>query len=95
MNRQGKKDGADARERSLWGSLVSLGMVFPIAIVLGWYMGQWVGGMLGHQRAGRLIGLALGVASGFWELFKVSRRLEGYDGHSGGGKNEGGGGDGG
>jgi hypothetical protein len=74
-----KKDGVDAKERALWGDLVSIGMVFPIAIVLGYFIGQWAGGKFGHPGAGRLIGLALGVMAGFWELFKVSKRLEKYD----------------
>jgi F0F1-type ATP synthase assembly protein I len=74
-----KKDGVDAKERALWGDLISLGMVFPIAIVLGYFIGRWVGGMFGKPYAGRLIGLALGVMAGFWELFKVSKRLERYD----------------
>jgi F0F1-type ATP synthase assembly protein I len=80
MRGQNRKDGADARERSLWADLVSMGMVFPIAIVLGWFLGQWVGGVFGRQAAGRLVGLALGVLAGFWELFKVTKRLERYDG---------------
>jgi len=74
-----KKNDVDPRERSLWGDLISLGMVFPIAIVLGWYIGQWIGGMFGHPKPGRLIGLVFGVLSGFWELFKITRRLEKFD----------------
>jgi len=74
-----KKDGADAKERSLWGDLISLGMVFPIAIVLGWYLGQWIGGMFGHPVPGRLIGLGWGILTGFWELFKVAKKLDKYD----------------
>ena len=77
--RPGKKDGVDARERSLWGDLISLGLVFPIAIVLGWYLGQWIGGMFGYPGPGRLIGLAWGILTGFWELFKVAKRLDKYD----------------
>lgn len=77
-----KKDGVDARERSLWGDLISMGMVFPIAIVLGFFLGQWVGGKFGHPGPGRLIGLALGVLSGFWELYKLSKRLEKFDSSS-------------
>jgi hypothetical protein len=74
-----KKDGVDARERSLWGSLLSLGFVFPIAIVLGYYIGRWIGGKFGHSDSGGLIGLGWGILTGFWELFKVSKRLEKYD----------------
>jgi len=77
--RASKKNDVDPKERSLWGDLISLGMVFPIAIVLGWYIGQWIGGLLGHPKPGRLIGLAFGILSGFWELFKVAKRLERFD----------------
>jgi hypothetical protein len=77
-----KKDGVDPRERSLWGSLLSLGFVFPIAIVLGYFIGRWVGGMFGNAYAGGLIGLGWGILTGFWELFKVAKRLEKYDKHS-------------
>jgi len=77
--RPSKKDDVDPRERSLWGDLISFGMVFPIAIVLGWYIGQWIGGMFGHPKPGRLIGLGFGIISGFWELFKVAKRLEKFD----------------
>ena len=69
------KDGADPRERALWGDLLSLGMVFPIAILLGWFLGKWIGGALGNAQAGALIGLVWGVATGFYELYKVTMRL--------------------
>ena len=85
MQPRGKKEGTDAKERSLWGDLLAMGMVFPIAIVLGWYLGQWIGGMFGHPKPGRLIGLTFGIISGFWELYKVTKRLEKYDGHGHGG----------
>jgi hypothetical protein len=72
-----------------------MGMVFPIAIVLGWRRGRGAGGLLGRRAAGGLIGLALGALAGFWELFKVAKRLEGYDGQKGAGQSGGAGGDGG
>jgi len=84
-----KKSGGDARERSLWGDLISLGMVFPIAIVLGWYLGQWIGGMFGYPVQGRLIGLAWGILTGFWELFKVAKKLDKYDASNSGDANDG------
>ncbi len=84
------KHGADPKERALWGDLLSLGMVFPIAILLGWFLGKWIGGALGNAQAGALIGLVWGVATGFYELYKVTIRLnrkrpdesEGGDGRS-------------
>jgi hypothetical protein len=50
-------------------------MVFPIAIVLGWFIGKWVGGRLGHPEAGALVGLFWGVVTGFYELYKVTMRM--------------------
>jgi hypothetical protein len=55
------RKGGDPKERALWGDLMSLGMVFPIAILLGWFIGKWIGGKLGHPEAGSLIGLVWGV----------------------------------
>lgn len=74
-----KNPDVDPRERSLWGDLLSLGMVFPVAIVLGYFIGRWAGGKLGYPRAGVLVGLAWGIATGFWELYKVTKRLDRMD----------------
>ena len=68
-----KADGADARERALWGDLISLGTTFPIAIALGFFLGRWAGGKLGHPAVGQWIGLAWGVATAFWELYKTTK----------------------
>ena len=91
----GKKD-VNPKERALWGDLMGLGMVFPVAIVLGFFLGRWAGGLVGYPRAGIAVGLVWGVATGFWELYKVTVRLnrmdddgkggkDGHDGHDGGG----------
>ena len=76
--RPGRKD-ASPKERAIWGDLMSLGMVFPIAIAAGFFVGRWVGGLLGHPKAGLVVGLAWGVATGFWELYKVTVRLDRWD----------------
>jgi hypothetical protein len=81
MNRM-KKDAArdaDPRERSLWADLMSIGMVFPIAIVAGLFAGRWIGGWFGHRELGQWLGLAWGVAAAFWELFKTSQKLDRFD----------------
>ena len=36
-----KPKDADPKERALWGDLMSLGMVVPAAIVLGYFIGRW------------------------------------------------------
>ncbi len=65
----------DPKERALWGDLISLGMVFPIAIVLGYFTGRWLGGRFGHAYGGGLWGIAWGIATGFYELYKVTVRM--------------------
>ena len=70
-----KPKDADPQERALWGELTSLGLVFPSAIMLGFFLGRWGGRALGHPEPGQWIGMALGIATGFWELYKVTMRL--------------------
>lgn len=73
------KNDADPKERALWGDLMSMGLVFPIAIVLGFFVGRWVGGLVGHPEGGQWIGLVWGIAAGFWELYKVTVRMNAMD----------------
>jgi hypothetical protein len=70
---------AEPRERALWGDLIAMGMVFPIAIVLGFFGGRWIGGWFGYPVVGQWIGLVYGVATGFWELYKVTQKLDRLD----------------
>jgi hypothetical protein len=70
-----KPKDVDPRERSVWGDLLSFGMVFPIAIVLGFFLGRMIGGFFGYPEAGKWIGLVWGIATGFRELYKVNAKL--------------------
>ena len=75
-----RKDPAiDPKERAVWGDLMALGMVFPIAIVMGFFLGRWAGKALGYPRIGVAVGLAWGAATGFWELYKTTIRLNRMD----------------
>jgi len=74
-----KPKDAEPGERAIWGDLISLGMVFPIAIVLGFYGGRWIGGWFGYPTVGQWIGLAYGIATGFYELYKTTKRLDRLD----------------
>jgi hypothetical protein len=74
----GRKD-TNPGERALWGDLMGLGMVFPIAIATGFFLGRWLGTRLGWPRTGMAIGLVWGVATGFWELYKTTVRLNRMD----------------
>ena len=65
----------DPKERSLWGDLLALGLVFPVAIVLGFLIGRWIGGRFGRPELGQWIGLGWGILTAFYELYKVTRRM--------------------
>jgi hypothetical protein len=73
------RNDADPKERALWGDLMAMGLVFPIAIVLGFFIGRWAGGLVGHREGGQWIGLLWGIAAGFWELYKVTVRMNALD----------------
>ena len=70
-----RKPDVDPKERSLWGDLMSMGLVFPLAIVLGFFLGRWIGGYFGKPQLGQWIGLGWGILTGFYELYKVSQRM--------------------
>ena len=74
-----KEKEIDPKERAMWGDLTGLGMVFPIAITLGFFLGRYLGKLLGFPLTGILLGLGFGAATGFWELYKTTKRLDRYD----------------
>jgi hypothetical protein len=65
----------DPGERALWGDLMSLGLAFPLCIVLGFFLGRWIGGWFGHPERGQWVGLVWGIVAAFRELYKVHCRL--------------------
>lgn len=75
------KDDASPKERALWADLMSLGLVIPIAIVLGFFLGRWLGGLLGHPVVGQWVGLVWGIATAGWELYKMTVRANAADGN--------------
>lgn len=54
----------------------TIGTVFPMAILIGVFAGQAIGGWLGNRRLGALVGLAVGVVSGFYNVYKVVKAAE-------------------
>ena len=70
---------ADPGERALWGDLMSLGFSFPLCITLGFFLGRWMGGWFGRPALGQWVGLVWGIATGFWELYKVTMRMNRMD----------------
>ena len=76
-----RKDGPDspadkqriARFRIL--DLSAVGLAFPVALLIGYFAGRTIGGWLGNAQVGSLVGALLGIAGGFYNLFKMVSRL--------------------
>jgi len=66
-------------EATHFARLASLAVTIPAVLVLsplvGWFLGRWGGGFLGHARLGSLVGVALGVAAGIMQTIDVIRRI--------------------
>ena len=58
---------------------MSLGLTFPLCIVLGFFLGRWLGAWFGHGGVGQWIGLMLGIAAAFRELYKLNQRAASQD----------------
>ncbi len=52
-----------------------IGLVFPVASVLGFLAGRTVGGWFGAANTGALVGFGVGVAAGFYNAYQTIRRM--------------------
>ena len=52
------------------------GILFPVSIVVGYFFGKWIGRALELGEWPAFVGAALGVAAGFWNLYRLLRGLE-------------------
>ena len=57
------------------GGLLSVGMVFPVAIVIGYGMGYYLDKWLGTSFL-KIVFLLLGVAAGFVSFYRAISQLE-------------------
>ena len=55
---------------------VTLGVMFPVAIGVGYLLGHWLDGLLGLRPWLTIIFTALGVAAAFVNLFRTAARSE-------------------
>lgn len=53
-----------------------VGFVFPLALVVGFFVGQWLGELVGGPTVGGVVGVLLGTAVGFYNLWETLQRLE-------------------
>jgi len=55
--------------------LLSVGTVLVAAIVIGYFAGSWIDRRLGSEPWGIVTGVLLGTAAGFFELFRMVKKL--------------------
>ncbi len=56
------------------GLIIQMGLTIVVAILLGFFGGQWLDGRLETGMVFTFVGLALGVASGFRSAYELVRR---------------------
>jgi uncharacterized membrane protein len=55
--------------------LSTVAFVFPVATILGYFGGRLVGGWWEAADSGGLVGGLVGALAGFYDLYKVTRRM--------------------
>lgn len=61
-----KKEDAEALYQAL-----SLGLMFPVAIAVGYFLGRWLDGLFHTSPWMAVAGTAIGVAAAFVNLFRA------------------------
>ncbi|MGH9442998.1 MAG: AtpZ/AtpI family protein [Thermoanaerobaculia bacterium] len=56
-----------------------LGLTFPACTVAGYFLGKWLDGLAGTAPTLSFAGGILGVAAGFWNVFKIASRANADD----------------
>jgi F0F1-type ATP synthase assembly protein I len=77
MERSPKDSRSDYRRQL---RLAGMALVIPTLLaaspLVGFYLGRWIGALLGGPQIGGLIGLALGFVAGVRETIRLIRRVQ-------------------
>ena len=60
-----------------YGDLLTLGIMFPVCIAIGYGLGYLLDVWTGRQSLFSFIGILFGIAAAFVNLFRVVRKLDG------------------
>ncbi len=52
-----------------------MGLVFPVATILGYLAGRAVGGWFDAEAGGALVGSGVGIVAGFYNAYRTVKRL--------------------
>jgi F0F1-type ATP synthase assembly protein I len=75
-----ERERAQKRRQAIrMADLSTVGMVFPIALLLGYFAGKFVGGFFGAPETGGWIGGAFGLVAGFYNVYKTALVLQQQD----------------
>lgn len=64
------------RRAAKMSDLSTVGLVFPVAMVIGYLGGRVIGSWLGAAEAGGLVGGGVGLVSGFYNVYKTALELD-------------------
>ena len=67
-------------KRSQWDAVyeaATIGLVFPVAIGVGFFLGRWLDRLFHTHPWLTIIGTALGIAAAFVNLFKAGAKSDG------------------
>jgi len=67
-------------KRSQWDAVyeaASLGLVFPVAIAVGFFLGRWLDGVLGSKPWLTIVLTAAGIIAAFVNLFRAGAGSDG------------------
>ncbi len=69
------RDQADFSLVRVAGMATTIPMLMVSGPLVGWFLGQWLGGLVSRPELGGLIGLAVGLATGVREAIRMTRRI--------------------
>lgn len=58
-----------------YGELLSVGIFFPVCIAIGYGSGVLLDNWFETERVFQLIGILLGIAAGFYNVFRIASRF--------------------
>ena len=61
------------KEASALYELATLGVVFPVATAVGFFLGRWLDGLFHTNPWLTIAGTAIGIAAGFVNLFRAGK----------------------
>jgi hypothetical protein len=71
----GKAPALDYRQARVALMATTIPALMGVGPLVGWFLGQWIGGMFSHADMGGLIGLVLGLVAGGRESYLMTRRI--------------------